>query len=72
MATATVNRWARPALEYGPILGFVAAYLVVREQSFALLGREVDGFVLLVGAFVPVLVTASAAMWWLAGRVTPV
>jgi hypothetical protein len=29
MATATVNRWARPALESGPILGFVAAYLVV-------------------------------------------
>ena len=28
------------ALEYGPIIGFVAVYLVVREQSYSLWGRD--------------------------------
>ncbi|MCC5976139.1 MAG: septation protein IspZ [Rubellimicrobium sp.] len=62
----------KAALEFGPILGFVAVYLVVREQSYTLWGREWDGFVLLVGGFVPVVLASSAAMWRLTGRITPV
>jgi intracellular septation protein len=62
----------KAALEFGPILGFVAVYLVVREQSYMLLGRNWDGFVLLVGGFVPVVLATSAAMWRLTGKITPV
>lgn len=62
----------KAALEYGPIIGFVAVYLVVREQSYSLWGRDWDGFVLLVGGFVPVVLATSLAMWRLTGRITPV
>ncbi|MCC5988568.1 MAG: septation protein IspZ [Pararhodobacter sp.] len=61
----------KAALEYGPIIGFVAVYLVVREQSYSLWGRDWDGFVLLVGGFVPVVLAASLTMWRLTGRITP-
>jgi intracellular septation protein A len=62
----------KAALEYGPIVGFVAVYLVVREQSYSLWGRDWDGFVLLVGGFVPVVLAAGLMMWRLTGRITPV
>ncbi|MGY6534800.1 MAG: inner membrane-spanning protein YciB [Pararhodobacter sp.] len=62
----------KAALEFGPILGFVVVYLMVREQSYTLWGRDWDGFVLLVGGFVPVVLASSAAMWQLTGRITPV
>jgi intracellular septation protein len=62
----------KAALEFGPILGFVAVYLVVREQTYTLAGRDWDGLVLLVGGFVPVVLAASALMWRLTGKITPV
>ena len=52
----------KAALEFGPIIGFVAVYLVVREQSYTLAGRNWDGFALLVCGFVPVMLVGSAAM----------
>ncbi len=61
----------KAALEFGPIIGFVAVYLLVREQSYSLWGRDWDGFVLLVGGFVPVVLATSAIMWRLTGRITP-
>jgi intracellular septation protein len=45
---------------------------MVREQSYTLWGRDWDGFVLLVGGFVPLVLATSAVMWWLTGRITPV
>ena len=69
---AGIGPRVRAALEFGPILGFVAVYLVVREQTYTLAGRDWDGFVLLVGGFVPVVLAASALMWRLTGRITPV
>jgi len=62
----------KAALEFGPILGFVAVYLLVREQTYTLAGRDWDGFVLLVDGFVSVVLAASLTMWRLTGRVTPV
>ncbi len=69
---AGIGPRVRAALEFGPILGFVAVYVVVREQTYTLAGRDWDGFVLLVGGFVPVLLATSAAMWRLTGKITPV
>ena len=61
----------KAALEFGPIIGFVAVYLLVREQSYTLWGRDWDGFVLLVGGFVPLVLATSLIMWRLTGRITP-
>jgi len=69
---AGVGPRLKVALEYGPILAFVAVYLVVREQSYTLGGREWDGFVLLVGGFVPLVLASGLAMWRLTGRISPI
>ncbi|WP_448600338.1 hypothetical protein [Thermoleptolyngbya sp.] len=53
----------KAALEFGPIIGFVAEYLIVREQSYTLEGRDWDGFTQLVGIFIPVVLTTSLIMW---------
>jgi intracellular septation protein len=71
-ATRRVSGRTKAALEYGPIVAFVLGYLFVREQAYIVAGREYDGFVLLIGAFVPVLAAASVLMWRLAGRIAPV
>jgi membrane protein len=60
------------ALEYGPILAFVLCYLVVREESYTLGGREWDGFVLLVGGFVPLVLASGLVMWRRSGRISPI
>jgi intracellular septation protein len=70
--TRGVGARTTAALEYGPIVAFVLGYLLVREQAYIVAGREYDGFVLLIGAFVPVLAAASVLMWRLAGRIAPV
>ena len=62
----------KATLEFGPILAFVAIYLLVREQTYTLWGRDWDGFVLLVGGFVPLVLATSAVMWRLTGKITPV
>lgn len=62
----------KAALEFGPIIGFVAVYLLVREQNYSLWGRDWDGFVLLVGGFVPLVLATSLTMRRLTGRITPV
>jgi intracellular septation protein len=67
-----VGSRTKAALEFGPIVVFVLGYLVVREQAYVVGGREYDGFVLLVGGFVPLLLGASAVMWRLTGRASPV
>jgi len=72
MHAAGIGPKLKAAPEYGPIIGFVVVYLLVREQSYSLWGRDWDGFVLLVGGFVSVVLAASLTMWRLTGRITPV
>ena len=69
---AGIGPRVRAALELGPIPGFFAVYLVVREQTYTLAGRGWDGFVLRVGGFVPVVLAASALMGRVTGCITPV
>ncbi|MCC6007514.1 MAG: septation protein IspZ [Rhodobacteraceae bacterium] len=69
---AGVGPRLKVALEYGPIVAFVIGYLVVREERYTLGGREWDGFVLLVGGFVPLVLASGLAMWRLSGRISPI
>jgi hypothetical protein len=67
-ATPRVGRRTNVALEFDPIVAFVHGHLVVREQTCVALRRELDGFVLLVGAFVPLVLVAGTVTWWFGGR----
>lgn len=59
----------KATLEFGPTIGFVIAYLIFRNETFLIAGTEYTGFVAVTAAFVPVLVVAIGAMWFLSGRI---
>lgn len=54
------------ALDIGPVLVFFIAYLALRDRSFAVAGREYDGFILVTAGFVPLILVTT----WLSRRLT--
>ena len=59
----------KAALEFGPTIGFVVAYLIVRNRTFVIAGTEYSGFVTVIAAFIPVFLIAIGVLWFLTGRV---
>ena len=72
MSQTRLHSALRVILEFGPVAGFVVAYLLLRGQTIVIAGTEYSGLVVVVGAFVPVFVLATAALWWLTGHVARV
>ncbi len=68
--TPEPNAGLKSALELGPILAFVAGYLLLREQTVTLGGREYEGFVLVTALFVPVLALTNWLLYWITGSVS--
>ena len=60
----------KTVLELGPILAFLAAYVWLRGESYAIGGREYDGFIVVTGMFIPVLAISNITLWRLTGRVS--
>lgn len=59
----------RAALEFGPLIAFVLVYLMVRDGTYRISGTDYSGFVVVIGAFIPVFVMATGLLWYLTGRV---
>ncbi len=57
-------------LELGPVLAFFAAYLLLRDRSFAIGGTEYSGFVLITAGFVPLIALSTFLLWRLTGEVS--
>lgn len=70
MKEASLDPRVAATLEYGPILGFVVAYLVFRNDTFVVAGTAYSGFVAVAAVFVPVSVLAIGVLWALTGRIT--
>lgn len=62
--------WMKSALELGPVLLFLLGYSMLRERSFAVGGRDYEGFIVVTGLFIPVLVASNYALYRLLGRVS--
>jgi len=62
--------WLRPALEYGPLLAFFVAYLLVKDRQFVIGGREYDGFILVTAGFVPLMLICTGLLWKVTGRLS--
>ncbi|PTW96701.1 inner membrane-spanning protein YciB [Pararhodobacter aggregans] len=60
----------KQALEFGPLLVFLGVYLWMRDSTVSLAGREYQGFVIAVIAFVPLQLLATIAMRLLTGRLS--
>ena len=56
-------------LEFGPILGYLTAYLIFRNTTFTVGGTEYSGFVAVTATFIPVFLAAFGALWALTGKV---
>ena len=65
-----VNPFVKSALEFGPVLAFFLAYLRLKDRTFTIGGTDYDGFIVVTAAFIPVLVAAMGALWWLTGRLS--
>lgn len=66
----TISPGLKSALELGPVLAFLGAYLVLRGREFTIGGTVYDGFVIATGAFVPLIVLSTWALWRLTGHVS--
>lgn len=63
----TTARW-KTVLELGPIALFFLGYVLLRERTFDLGGREYSGFIVITALFVPLMAAATFALWRLTGR----
>lgn len=61
MTEKPVAPWIRTTLEFGPALGFVVTYLVFRDATFRVAGRDYSGFVAVTALFIPVFLLAAVA-----------
>ena len=70
MAENKINPWLKSALELGPVLGFFVVYMMVKDRSYTIFGREYDGFIVVTAGFVPVLLFSIAILWKLTGKLS--
>lgn len=61
----------RMALELGPVLLFFLGYSFFKDRSLTLGGVEYSPFILLTGGFVVIFAIASAILWRLTGKLSP-
>ena len=70
MAERAVNPVLKQVLELGPTLVFFLLYMRLRDGSFDIGGTVYSGFIVATVAFVPVLLAAMGALWWLTGKLS--
>lgn len=70
MAERGVNPILKQVLELGPTLVFFLLYMRLRDGSFDIGGTVYSGFIVATVAFIPVLLAAMAALWWLTGKLS--
>lgn len=63
--------WVKPVLELGPVVLFFVIFMLFREDSVHVLGRDYSGFVFATLVFIPVLVISTLLLWWLTGKLAP-
>lgn len=70
MAEREINPVLKQVLELGPTLAFFLMYLRLRDQVFTFGGTEYSGFIVATLVFVPILLVAMGALWFLTGKLS--
>jgi intracellular septation protein len=70
MAEKPVNAVMKQVLELGPTIAFFLVYLRIKDRSFTFAGAEYSGFIVATLIFVPILLLAMGALWWLSGTLS--
>lgn len=69
-SASEINPLLKLGLELGPPIAFFVIYLRIRESVFFFGGTEYSGFIVATVAFVPILLAAMGALWWLTGQLS--
>ena len=62
--------WLKTALEMGPLLVFLAVFLLMRGRTVHLWGQDYSGFIIATLVFIPVLALATLALWRVTGKLS--
>ena len=60
----------KAALDYGPLIVFLAVFLLYRNQTVTLWGEAYPGLILATLVFVPLTVLANAVLWKMTGELS--
>ncbi|MBU2959017.1 inner membrane-spanning protein YciB [Paracoccus sp. 1_MG-2023] len=63
--------WLKPLLEFGPLVLFFGVFMLYRDDTVVIAGREYGGFILATLVFIPALLLASLVQWRVNGRLQP-
>jgi intracellular septation protein len=70
MTEKKINPIVKIALEMGPIILFFVAYTKLKENTYQILGRDYEGFIVVTAIFIPVLLIATGILWVLTGKLS--
>lgn len=70
MAEKKINGVLKQVLELGPTIAFFLIYLRIKEDTFSIAGTDYSGFIVAALVFIPILLVAMGALWWLTGAIS--
>jgi intracellular septation protein len=70
MTEKSINPALKQALELGPTLVFFVIYMWIRDDRFVIAGTTYSGFIVAALVFVPILLAAMAALWFLTRKLS--
>lgn len=70
MAGKTINPWVKGVLEFGPVVAFIAGFVLTRGQVFQFGGEDYPAFIAVTALFIPLMVVATGILWALTGTLS--
>ena len=66
----TIQPWVKTTLEMGPVILFFIFYSKLKNNEYVLLGETYEGFIVATALFIPVLLIATAILYFLTGKLS--
>ena len=70
MSYKNIQPWVKTALEMGPVILFFIFYSKLKNNEYVLLGETYEGFIVATALFIPVLLIATAILYFLTGKLS--
>jgi len=70
MSNKNIQPWVKTALEMGPVILFFIFYSKLKNNEYVLLGEAYEGFIVATALFIPVLLIATAILYFLTGKLS--
>ena len=65
-----VQPWIKTVLEMGPVVLFFIVYSKIKDREFVVFGETYEGFILATALFIPLILFATAVLYFLTGRLS--